>query len=249
MDAILRRITIDRGSPVPLYFQFAEQLEQLIESGALPPGTRLSNEVAMADQFGLSRPTMRQAMQHLVNKGLLSRRRGVGTEVLTNRVHRRVQFTSLYEDLERARRHPRTEVLALRTVPARGEVAAALRVEEGSDVLDVERIRYADDEPIALLRNHLHLPAGSAELTEEALAGASLYQLLRRAGTALSTADQTIGARRATAAEAGLLHETRGATLLTLVRTAYDDAGRPVEYGSHVYRASRYSFEMTLSAR
>lgn len=247
MDSIAQQITIDRSSPVPLYFQFAEQLERLIESGALPPGTRLSNEVSMADQFGLSRPTMRQAMQHLVNKGLLSRKRGVGTQVLTNRIRRQVQFTSLYEDLERDRRHPRTEVLSMRTVPARGGVAAALRVDEGSEVVAVERLRYADDEPIALLRNHL--PAGSVELTEEALAGTGLYRLLRRAGRHLSSAEQTIGARRATAAETRLLHETRGATLLTMVRTAYDDSGRPVEHGSHVYRASRYSFEMTLLAR
>lgn len=247
MDSIARRITIDRSSPVPLYFQFAEQLEKLIESGVLPPGTRLSNEVAMADQFGLSRPTMRQAMQHLVNKGLLSRKRGVGTQVLTNRIRRQIEFTSLYEDLVRDRRRPRTEVLSMETVPARGDVAAALRVDEGAGVVAIERLRFADDEPIALLHNHL--PAGVVELTEEALSGAGLYQLLRRAGLVLSTAEQTIGARRATAAETRLLGETRGATLLTMVRTAYDGSGRPVEYGSHVYRASRYSFEMTLTAR
>ena len=86
------------------------------------------------------------------------------------------------------------------------------------------------------------------ELTEQSLAEAGLYQLLRQSGIALSTAEQTIGARRATAAEAALLQEGRGATLLTMSRTAYDSSGRPVEYGAHVYRASRYSFEMTVSA-
>lgn len=76
MESITRLITIDRSSPVPLYFQVAQQLQQLIESGTLAPGTRLENEIALADQFGLSRPTMRQAMQHLVDKGLLARKRG-----------------------------------------------------------------------------------------------------------------------------------------------------------------------------
>ncbi|SEG69228.1 DNA-binding transcriptional regulator, GntR family [Actinacidiphila yanglinensis] len=247
MESFAKQITIDRSSPVPLYFQFAQQLEKLIETGVLPPGTRLSNEVSMADQFGLSRPTMRHAMQHLVDKGLLSRKRGVGTQVLTNRIRRQVGFTSLYEDLERDRRRPRTEVLSIETVPAHGDVAVALRVEEGTEVVAVERLRYADDEPIALLHNHL--PVGTVELTEEALAGAGLYQLVRRAGVTLSTAEQTIGARRATAAEARLLDETRGATLLTMVRIAYDASSTPVEYGCHVYRASRYSFEMTVAAR
>jgi len=240
-------ITVDRSSPVPLYFQVAQQLQQLIETGVLPPGTRLSNEIALADELGLSRPTMRQAMQHLVDKGLLARKRGVGTQVVADRIRRHVEFTSLYEDLERDERHPRTEVLSIEVVPADSAVAAALRVAEGSDVVAVERLRYADDQPIALMRNHL--PTGLLELTGELLAEAGLYQLLRRSGISLSSAEQTIGARRATAAEARLLEETRGATLLTMTRTASDDAGRPVEFGTHVYRASRYSFEMTVAAR
>lgn len=246
METFAKKITIDRKSPVPLYFQFAQQLQSLIESGEVPPGTKLINEIAMADQFGLSRPTMRQAMQHLVDKGLLARKRGVGTQVVTNRIRRQVEFSSLYEDLEREGRRPRTEVLSIETVPAGPEIAAALRVEEGAPVLAVERLRFADDEPIALMGNHL--PAGRLELTGEALAGAGLYQLLREAGVGLSSAVQTIGARRATAAEVKLLGETRGATLLTMSRTAFDGSGRPVEHGSHVYRASHYSFEMTVTA-
>ncbi len=246
MESIAKLITIDRGSPVPLYFQVAQQLQELIETGVLTPGTRLSNEIAMADQFGLSRPTMRQAMQHLVDKGLLARKRGVGTQVVTNRIRRQVELTSLYEDLEREERHPRTDVLAIDTVPADADVAAALRVAAGSDVVAVQRLRYADDQPIALMHNHL--PAGLLELTGQALSEQGLYQLLRRSGIDLSTAAQTIGARKATSAEARLLTESRGATLLTMTRTAYDSGGRPVEFGSHVYRASRYSFEMTVAA-
>ncbi|MER5501512.1 MULTISPECIES: GntR family transcriptional regulator [unclassified Streptomyces] len=246
MEPFTKLITIDRGSPVPLYFQVAQQLQELIETGVLPPGTRLSNEIAMADGLGLSRPTMRQAMQHLVDKGLLARKRGVGTQVVTNRIRRQVELTSLHEDLERDGRRPRTEVLSLATVPADRDVAAALRVDEGADVVAVERLRFADDEPIALLRNHL--PAGLLELTGEALTHNGLYQLIRRSGTDLRSAAQTIGARRATAAEARLLDEARGATLLTMTRTAYDSSGSPVERGSHLYRASRYSFEMTVAA-
>jgi DNA-binding GntR family transcriptional regulator len=245
VESIAKLITIDRGSPVPLYFQVAQQLQELIETGVLTPGTRLSNEIAMADQFGLSRPTMRQAMQHLVDKGLLARKRGVGTQVVTNRIRRQVELTSLYEDLERDDRRPRTDVLSIDTAPATDEIATALRVDPGSEAVSVRRLRYADDQPIALMLNHL--PAGLLELTEDALAERGLYQLLRQSGIGLATAAQTIGARRATASEARLLTESRGATLLTMTRTAYDSGGRPVEYGSHLYRASRYSFEMTVA--
>jgi DNA-binding GntR family transcriptional regulator len=246
MEPLDRLIAIDRTSPVPLYFQVARRLQDLIESGELAPGTRLDNEIALADQLGLSRPTVRQAMQHLVDKGLLARKRGVGTQVVHNRVRRQVELTSLYDDLERAGRRPRTDVLSCQLVPAPSEVAAALAVEVGAEVLAVRRLRYAGDEPLAIMQNHLRSDSG---VTAAGLAERGLYRLLRAAGTDIRLADQAIGARKATAAEAVLLHEPRGATLLTLQRTAYDSASRPVEYAHHLYRASLYSFEMTVMTR
>jgi DNA-binding GntR family transcriptional regulator len=240
-------IRVDRSSPVPLYFQVAQRLQELIESGRLAPGARLENEVALADRLGLSRPTMRQAIQYLVDKGLLVRKRGVGTQVVHARVRRTVELTSLYDDLHRTRQHPRTDVLSLAETVAPDDVAAALALPEGSTVVAVERLRYAQGEPLAVMRNYL--PRGLLRLTAEQLAADGLYQLMRAAGLHLRLADQTIGARRATATEARLLGEARGAPLLTMVRTAYDDGGRAVEHGVHAYRASLYSFELTLVAR
>ena len=92
-------LLVNRSSPVPLYFQVAEQLEEAIHDGRLAPGDRIANEVALADQLGLSRPTLRQAIQTLVDKGLLVRKRGVGTQVIQPHVRRSVELTSLYDDL------------------------------------------------------------------------------------------------------------------------------------------------------
>jgi DNA-binding GntR family transcriptional regulator len=240
-------ILLDRSSPVPLYFQVAQRLQELIESGRLAAGSRLENEVALADQLGLSRPTMRQAIQYLVDKGLLVRKRGVGTQVVHARVRRTVELTSLYDDLSRTRQQPRTDVLSLAETTAADEVAVALGLPAGAGVLAIERLRYAQGEPLAVMRNYL--PRGLLDITAEQLAGSGLYQLMRAAGVHLRLADQTIGARRASAAEAKLLGEARGAPLLTMVRTAYDDGGRAVEYGVHAYRASMYTFDLTLVAR
>lgn len=240
-------IPIDRTSPVPLYFQVAQHLERLIESGELVPGTRLENEVRLAERLGLSRPTMRQAIQHLVEKGLLVRKRGVGTQVIHPQVRREVKLTSLYDDLARTDQHPRTTVLALEHAPATDEAAAALGIAPGTEVIYLERVRYARDEPLALLHNYL--PAGIADLSTAALESHGLYEVLRNSKLRIQVATQTIGARRATPREANLLDEPRGAPLLTTTRTAYDDAGRAVEYGTHVYRSSRYSFELTLVER
>ena len=247
MEPVSPSIRIDRASPVPLYFQVAQRLEQLIESGEMPPGCRLDNEIALADQLGLSRPTMRHAIQHLVDKGLLVRKRGVGTQVVHAPVRRQVELSSLFDDLHRARRQPRTDILSFGVQPVPDDVATAMRLPAGTEVIGFERLRYAENEPLALMHNYV--PVGLAPLTAEALGRHGLYQLLRESGVQLRIAEQTICARKAGATEARLLHETRGAPLLTMQRTAYDHANRVVEYGSHVYRASRYTFELTLVSR
>jgi DNA-binding GntR family transcriptional regulator len=110
----------------------------------------------------------------------------------------------------------------------------------------MERLRYAGDEPLAIMHNAI--PAGLLQVTGDDLAERGLYELLRRAGYVPRIATQVIGARSATAAEARILGEKRGASLLTMIRTAWDASGRALEYGSHLYRASRYSFEVNLSA-
>src|SRR5215212_8761174 len=104
-------VVVNRSSPVPLYFQVAEQLERAIFDGMLAPGDRIANEVALADQLGLSRPTMRQAIQLLVDKGMLVRKRGVGTQVVNAPIRRTVELTSLYDDLKRSGRQAETQVL------------------------------------------------------------------------------------------------------------------------------------------
>jgi DNA-binding GntR family transcriptional regulator len=239
-------ITVDRSSPVPLYYQVAQVLEQAVLAGELAPGQRLDNEIALAESLGLSRPTMRRAIQYLVDRGLLVRKRGVGTQVVHRAVRRPVELTSLYDDLATEGRSPRTDVLRLEEVRASDTVAHVLGVAEGAPVLALERLRFADDEPLALLRNYL--PHGIVTLTEDGLRTAGLYQTMRSAGVRLHLASQVVGARVATSGEAKLLTESRGAPLLTMRRTAYDETGRVVEYGDHVYRASVYSFEFVLAS-
>jgi DNA-binding GntR family transcriptional regulator len=241
------QVLVDRASPVPLYFQVAHQLEQAIESGALPAGTRLDNEIALAEELGLSRPTMRQAIQYLVDKGLLVRKRGVGTHVARSRVRRPVGLTSLFDDLAGSGQEPTTTVLSHSVEPATAAVAAGLEVPEGTPVLALERLRCTRGEPLAILRNHLR--ADLVPVEPEVLGRRGLYEVLREAGVRLASATQSIGARRATPAEARLLDETRGAPLLTMRRTAFDERGMVVEVGDHLYRASRYSFELDLTGR
>jgi len=241
-------LDLDRSSPVPLYFQVSRQLEAAIERGDLAPGDRLENEIGLADRWGLSRPTMRRAIQELVDKGLLVRRRGIGTQVVHAQVKRKAELTSLYDDLTRSGQQPTTEVLLHELTPATEHVAERLGVAVGTSVVRLERLRCAHGEPLALMRNWLPVEVAGGFSTEQ-FASRGLYELIRSAGVRLHIASQRIGAQAASQAEARLLETRKGAPLLTAERSTYDDSGRAVELGSHLYRADAYSIEMTVVER
>lgn len=239
-------IELDRSSPVPLYYQLAQAIEAAIRDGELAPGDRFENELALASRLTLSRPTTRRAIQELVDKGLLVRKRGVGTQVVQNPVHRRVELTSLFDDLVRAGQEPTTELLEYHAGVVDEQITTELNLAKDHEVVTIQRLRCANGEPLAVMTNYLPV-----ELAPEAdqLEANGLYQSLRARGVHIRLARQRIGAKPATRAEARLLDEKAGAPLLTMSRTAFDDSGKAVEFGDHCYRASRYYFETTLVDR
>jgi DNA-binding GntR family transcriptional regulator len=237
---------IDRSSPTPLYFQLAQAIETAISGGGLPAGSRLENEILLAQRYGLSRPTVRRAVQELVDKGMLVRKRGVGTQVIQPHMRRSVELTSLYDDLARAGESPTTEVLSLERIAAPADIAEELDLAAGDQIVVVRRMRRSHGEPLALMTTHL---PGRFHPTVDDLTEGGLYQYLRTQGVHLRVAHQRIGARLARAEEARLLEEPPRSALLTMQRTAFDDQGLAVEHGRHVYRASRYDFETTLVGR
>jgi GntR family transcriptional regulator len=244
--SVLAGFVADRNSPIPLYYQVAQYLEGAIASGEIPHGALFDNEIQIAEQLGLSRPTMRSAMQHLVEKGLIVRRRGIGTRVVQPKVRRPLQLTSLYDDLARAGQRPTTAVLDIGVVDADEQVAEQIGCDIGAALLKVVRLRSAGGTPIAKLTNFLPERIGAFDASD--LEERGLYELMRSRGVQLHSATQTVGARSATAAEARILEEPRGAALLTMQRLTYDDHGNVVELGTHLYAASRYSFETHLLA-
>ncbi|QOR70787.1 GntR family transcriptional regulator [Ruania alkalisoli] len=244
-DVATVRVELDRTSSTPLYHQLSTAIEKSIEGGALAPGQRLENEIALAERLRVSRPTARRALQELVDLGMLVRKRGVGTQVAPVRVRRRVDLSSLYDDLERSGRKPSTSVLEYSVAPGGSDITEALDLPDGSDVVTIRRLRQADGEPLALMTNYIALELAPSY---EQLGEMGLYHALRDSGVEIHMANQQIGARTATAAEARLLEDKPKAAVLTMERTAYDSTGRAIEHGRHIYRASRYSFSTTLFA-
>lgn len=235
---------LDRSGPIPLYFQIATRIESTILDGTLPPGARLENEVALGERLGLSRPTIRRAIQELVDKGLLVRRRGIGTQVVHGQVTRKVELTSLYEDLASDKRMPSTKLITLDVITADSRMAETLGVDLASPILHIKRVRSADGVPLAILENFL--PEEFCNIAEDDLLHHGLYQILRGRGVSIRVARQNIGARRATSTESTLLEIDKHDPVLTMDRTAFDNSGRAIEFGHHSYRPDLYSFEITL---
>lgn len=237
-------ITLERNSPIPLYYQLAQAIEQAIISGTLAPGDRLENELSLTSRLGLSRPTARQAIQELVRKGLLVRKRGVGTQVV-RAFSRDEKLSSLYDDLAAVGKRPTTTVLELTRAELDDDIAAVIEAPDlaGELCWKVRRVRLADDVPLAVLTNYL---PPRYDLTADDLEHRGLYAILRALGANLKIAHQRVGARLLTPEEADLLQSEAPAACLTMDRIAYDDTGRFVEYGRHVYRASQYSIRSSL---
>jgi DNA-binding GntR family transcriptional regulator len=226
----------------------ADVVREALEGMELAHGDRLENETDLAQRLRLSRPTVRRAIQELVDRGLLVRKRGVGTQVVATQLRRRVKLTSLYDDLVESGRKPRTEVLELTRIAAPEVVADRLGLAPGAEVVQLERVRYADDAPLALMHNWLPTEV-AGDLTLEPLRESGLYAWLRARGVRFRVADQHIGARAADPREAQLLACEVGAPLVTMHRTTFDDYGRAVEYAAHAYEATRYSLQVTLVDR
>lgn len=243
-DDLYAELVVSRSTPVPLYFQLAQQLESAISSGRLAPGTRVETEVELAKRLGLSRPTVRQAMDYLADKGVIVRQRGAGTRVVSAGLRRPLELSSLHEDLQRSGKTPTTVVLSNLIEPSTPEVAEALRLTPGESVTALVRLRGAMGQPLARMTNYL--PRSLGEMSSVALGQQGLYELIQERGVRLHSASQVIGARTASVAEARLLEERKNAALLTMQRTTVDDRGNVVEYGTHIYAASRYSFELSL---
>jgi len=238
---------VDRESGEPLYLQIAGQLDAAIHSGRLKSGTQMDNEVDLSERLGVSRPTLRRAIAELVARGLVVRRPGSGTIVMSrSSIERPMSIESLYDDLAAEGRRPSTTVLSLKKVPCPAEIITHLGRDPGPLLL-VDRLRLADGEPLALLRNWL--TGDASGISERALHRRGLYTILREQGIVPHLAEQVMASRAATETEAPLLEVPPGSPVLTANRTVFDGTGRFIERGTHVYRSDCYSFRMVLVSR
>ena len=156
----------------------------------------------------------------------------------------RLELVGLDDKPSDANPRPTTVLLVRTVIPAPDHVADGLGTDRGHPVTRLLRLRFAGNEPMAIMENYL--PHEVVDLSAVDLSSTGLYQALRAGGISLTTARQRIGARAGTVQECRLLGEPPHSPMLTVERVTRDRDARVVEYASHLYRASRFDFTMTL---
>lgn len=222
-----------------------QALREIIEAlvAGQGPGAPLPSERRLADHFGLARMTVRTEVDRLVAEGVIYRVHGRGSFVAEPRVAQATRFSSFSEDMRARGRVPGSTVRAQAEIEAGPFLAAMLELAPGAPVLEIERLRTADGEPLALERVQLpaeRVPGVDASFLEQG----SLFELLATKGIELADADQRVVAVAIDADTAALLAVPEGAPGLRFHTLAHDQAGRPVFHATSLYRGDRYEVEL-----
>lgn len=233
---------------VPLYIQLKEHLQTQIESGVYAAGTRLPSERQLAEDFNLSRMTARQAMQLLSQDGLTQSRVGKGTYVRHRRIDQELRIlTGFTEDMQRQGLRSSSRILIANVAQANKEAASWLGLEPGAEVVILNRVRFADDEPLAIENATINHQLCPNILNGHDFGQDSLYHVLREEyGCQLVWADQTIQARLPSKSERRLLQIGQYDPVLSMLRVTFIAQDQPIEFVNSVYRGSHYRFRAVL---
>jgi GntR family transcriptional regulator len=220
-----------------------ELIDQLRVGEPIPSERRLST------QLGVSRLTVRAALDDLVRDGYLVRRHGSGTFVSEPKIAQQLTLTSFSEDMRRRGMVPGSRTIELRETHAGAAAGRALNVSPNTRVVLIRRLRLADGEPMAL--ETLHVPADLVPgLTKEALEDASFYELLeKRYGIVIASGTQSIEPTVTNEEESELLRVPLHSPAFLFERTSRSGNGETVEFVRSLYRGDRYRLVADLSQR
>lgn len=232
---------LDRESSIPLHTQIHQELSSRIKNDELSAGGAFPSERELADNYGVSRMTVRQALTSLRQEGLIYNERGVGTFVAKRKldVHTR-NLGGFSEEMRRRGMNPSSKLLFLKRETANNETADNLGIEPGAEVFHLERLRLANKVPMAF--ETAFLPAKICpELDKFDLGKISLYEILQKEfGIELHHAEEVLEADCATAQQAKTLGIKLNAPLLIVNRVVFTETNHAVEAVRTIYRADRY---------
>ena len=229
---------LDAGSPMPLYLQLADMIRLQIKAGTIRTGDALPSERELADGFGISRVTVRKALDVLLREALLSRKHGSGTYIAPRIEQPAALLAGFSADMAIRGQQAGSIWIEKTTGLPTPDEAMALALSLDQPVHRITRVRTADGEPLAI--ECAVIPARCLPSTDEI--GVSLYETLERHGTKPVRGLQRIQASLATAQEAGWLSVPVGAAILRIERRGFLSGGTPVEFTRSAYRGDRHDF-------
>ncbi len=239
---------IDKSSPVPIYYQLELKIRQMIESEQLQPGDALPSERQFTEKYNISRMTVRQAINNLVNDGLLYRQKGKGTFVAKKKFEQDLSgLTSFNEDMRNLGLTPSNKVLSFKLISGDKRVIEQLKVSNNEPIYEIKRIRLANDEPVAL--ETVYTPQKIVgKMTEEDIAESFYEHLENNLHLKIAYGKQTIEAALANEQEIKHLRIETGDPVLLMRRTSYlaDEPETPVEFVKSTYRADKYKFHLQM---
>jgi GntR family transcriptional regulator len=239
--------SVNKDLPIPLYHQLKDALLKAITAGAWKSDEQLPNETRLAEHYGVSKITVRQALQELAALGYIRREQGRGTFVSRPKIYEGPrELMSFTEEMRAHRLAPASSILSHSVAAADAEVAGALEIAEGDAVFVLRRLRLAEGEPMGVQTAHVPL-ALAPGLPNEKFDGVSLYSLLEsNYGIQPSAARETYRAVLAEEADAALLQIPAGAPVFAAERITTSRAGRPFEFVRSVMRGDRYRIVLNL---
>ena len=232
-----------------LYDRIKDDLLAKIKDGTYPEGTTIPTEIELAQAYGVSRPTVRQALQILASEGFLEKRRKRGTVVTHPKVSQRgftMELASFEDAMRLAGRMPSTKVLTFRRERAGEAVQEALELSPGDEVYKLVRLRYADGEPNVFVESYIPY-ALYPGLDQYDFDTKSLYAAMSECGKQVMRARRHLEAIKAGGATAALLDVEPGDPLIVFHSVARDADGTAVEYSVATYRGDSNSFDLEVS--
>lgn len=244
MSLDLTGFRLDRATPTPLYYQIERFLQHGIDSGQIAPGERLPPELELTELFGVSRATVRQAINDLVAKDALYRRKGKGTFVRAPKI-RELSFQildSFNGEMVRKGHIPRTQVLDFRVIRGVERINAILGLPAKDRLIYLRRLRFVDNEPVLYFETYLPY-RDFAPLLGENLERQSLYALMEtKCGARVNRVVRRIEVKNASREEAQHLGIRRGDAIFLVAFTGFRDQDVPVEYSVTRYRGDNNEF-------
>ncbi|MDA7025075.1 GntR family transcriptional regulator [Bacillus sp. CLL-7-23] len=240
---------IKKDSHIPIYYQIETEIKKLVESANLKPGDLIPSEREFAEKYGVSRMTVRQAVNNLVNEGILVRQRGKGTFIAKPKIEQTLEgLTGFSEDMKSRGMSPGTKMLGFQIIVCDQRMALKLQINEGASIYEVKRIRLADGIPMAYEISYLPVDL-IKDLTEEIMY-ASLYDYIENTlSLKIARATQTLEPSIAYKAESDSLDIDEGTPVLLIERYSYLEDGKPFEYVKSIYRGDRYKFIIDMKRK